>query len=588
MHVWCEGGRRFRWQHSNNLFYSRSVRGSFCRLMKGAIMVRVIFTILIVCGLAAPVAAQPIALLVKDIRPGPAGSEPRDFVVVGDLVLFRANDGTHGEELWASDGSAAGTYLVKDINPGAGWSEPAVFARSGSLVYFRADDGVRGDELWVTDGTEAGTHIVKEICPGSGGGYPHSITQVNGILYFTADDGVYGKELWRSDGTEAGTYMIKDIFEGGSDSNPQRYTNAGGTVFFMCYDGIDIELWKTDGTEEGTVEIKDIYPGVESSFPMGLCNVDGTLFFSADDGTHGEELWKSDGTESGTVMVKDIHPGANDSNVMHTYSWNGLLLFSARGGYDVGQEPWVSDGTEAGTVLIEDIYPGELSAMPDRFKAFAGHVYLRAKDGICGSEMWRTDGTGMGTTMFMDLNSGSGSSHPIDLVECQGKLWFSAEGDGSDLMVHDLWMSDGTPGGTTPVFGSENTYARYLVSNGTTVLFRGIDVFHGDELWRVGTVSGVKGTPVPSVTNMRVYPNPFNSAARLNFTLHRGSRTTLDVYNIRGDFVTRLVDRWYEKGEHSITWDGRNTNGIPSASGIYLFYLKTADGGIAQKAVLLK
>ena len=41
-------------------------------------------------------------------------------------LFFSANDGTNGNELWKSDGTAAGTVLVKDINPGGNASDPEI------------------------------------------------------------------------------------------------------------------------------------------------------------------------------------------------------------------------------------------------------------------------------------------------------------------------------------------------------------------------------------------------------------------------------------------------------------------------------
>ena len=44
------------------------------------------------------------------------------MVAIGSTAYFTADDGVHGEELWKSDGTAAGTVLVKDINPGSAGS----------------------------------------------------------------------------------------------------------------------------------------------------------------------------------------------------------------------------------------------------------------------------------------------------------------------------------------------------------------------------------------------------------------------------------------------------------------------------------
>ena len=70
------------------------------------------------CGRAT--APPPAPSWSRTSTPAAASSYPGNLTNVNGTLFFAANDGTHGYELWKSDGTAAGTVLVKDINPGSG------------------------------------------------------------------------------------------------------------------------------------------------------------------------------------------------------------------------------------------------------------------------------------------------------------------------------------------------------------------------------------------------------------------------------------------------------------------------------------
>ncbi|HWR83846.1 MAG TPA: kelch repeat-containing protein [Candidatus Deferrimicrobium sp.] len=100
-----------------------------------------------------------------------------------------------------------------------------------------------------------------------------------------------------------------------------------------------------------------------------------------------------------------------------------------------------------------------------------------------------------------------------------------------------------------------------------------------------GTLDGLEGQNGASetVSLNDNYPNPFNPATEISFSLPTASRVTLEVYNITGQKVATLVDRFMEAGVHSVTWDGSN-----AASGVYLYRMQTGDYVATRKMLLVK
>ena len=102
--------------------------------------------------------------MVRDIRAGDYSSGPSFPEAAGGTLFFTARDGTHGQELWKSNGSRDGTVLVRDIHPCSGqYGGPTALTSVGKSLFFAADDGKHGTELWRSNGTRSGTVLVKDI-----------------------------------------------------------------------------------------------------------------------------------------------------------------------------------------------------------------------------------------------------------------------------------------------------------------------------------------------------------------------------------------------------------------------------------------
>jgi len=62
----------------------------------------------------------------------------------------------------------------------------------------------------------------------------------------------------------------------------------------------------------------------------------------------------------------------------------------------------------------------------------------------------------------------------------------------------------------------------------------------------------------------------------------------LTIYNIKGQKVKTLYSGIADEGEHTIIWEGKNTNNKQVSSGIYFYKLKTGKKEMSRKMLLLK
>ena len=231
----------------------------------------------------------------------PHGVPGSDLTNVRGTAYYSGFTQQTGQELWRSDGTRGGTGLVRDIHPGGGdlgSSFPEFLANVRGNLFFQANDGTHGAELFRSDGTKAGTRIVKDLWPGSGGAQAAYITASASRAFYVSVTAAYAAELWSSDGTANGTQLVRDIAPGGANlgslggSDPHSLVNVHGTLFFAANDRTrGTELWRVTGSPPHAGMVGGIRPGPAGSRPTSLSNVNGTLFFGANDGIHGDELW---------------------------------------------------------------------------------------------------------------------------------------------------------------------------------------------------------------------------------------------------------------------------------------------------------
>jgi len=84
------------------------------------------------------------------------------------------------------------------------------------------------------------------------------------------------------------------------------------------------------------------------------------------------------------------------------------------------------------------------------------------------------------------------------------------------------------------------------------------------------------------------YPNPFNPATTIPFTLEKGGYVELAIYDAAGMLIRTLVRGNHSCGAYKAVWNGTTDTGRATASGVYFIRMRSAGKTAVRKIVLLK
>ncbi len=84
------------------------------------------------------------------------------------------------------------------------------------------------------------------------------------------------------------------------------------------------------------------------------------------------------------------------------------------------------------------------------------------------------------------------------------------------------------------------------------------------------------------------YPNPFNPETTISFSVMNEAPVSLDIYNVKGQLVRKLVNDVKAAGEHTVVWNGKDNNGRAVSSGVYYYKMTTGKYSSTKKMILMK
>ena len=95
---------------------------------------------------------------------------------------------------------------------------------------------------------------------------------------------------------------------------------------------------------------------------------------------------------------------------------------------------------------------------------------------------------------------------------------------------------------------------------------------------------------LPVVEGVRIggMRNPLQGPATIEYSLPEAGRVVIEIHDVAGRIVCRLLDALQSSGSHSVKWSAREENGLELPAGVYWLTVGMVRHGSSRKLVVLK
>lgn len=576
-------------------------------------------------------------------RPAISSDDFGNFIVTWDHFTSGTTDYDIYGQRYASDGTPIGNnFKVNDDSGNRPQSRPAVStAGTGDFTIAWEDRRIWDSDIYaqqyVSDGTPIGNNfeVNDDTLSNADQGYPSMVVDNNGDFIITWHDyrdgrsDIYAQRISNS-GTPIDTNFRVSADTLQNDQNFPDIASDDNDNFVIAwiggYDKIYAQRFSSDGMPLGNnFKVNDasgqiifqpsaLSIAIDSSGDFVICWEERRNFsnlkiyaqrYSYDGIPLGSNFVVNDDTVNANHFAPDV---SMDENGNFIVTW-----INSSGDYDIYAQRFSQDGNPIGnnfkvnedSTNMDHFFPSTETNTAGEFIVSWYLGNISNKNLNVYGQRYSANGVKIGNSFRISENKISIDSDmrgPAISFDENGNFVITWEDYFNNKIYAQRYANDGTPiGNNFHITGEDSSLQRapdvvlwnnriYNTWEDNREILTGYDVWAN--VLDFDNPVGISDDAPRSITKAFVlnqnYPNPFNPSTTISYELPERSYVEIFVYNIAGQKIKTLINKEQQAGSYKIQWDGNNDQGIPVASGIYLYRLKKEGLVKTRKMILIR
>lgn len=529
------------------------------------------------------------------------------FIVAGSTESF----GSGGSDAWLVKLNGDGTMAWSRVFGGAGDDHAGAVDQTHDGGYIFAglskSFGNGSEDVWLLKTDASGDSLWDKVFGGPEDDRPHSVRAVSDggfiIAGGTGNWTASNQDAWLIRTDSIGN-VIWDETYGGAGNEKAYYaqqTSDGGFVlagYTNSFGSGSYDMWilKTNATGDSLWSATFGGAAFDNAYNMKQTADGGYVLagYTRSFGSGGQDVWlvKTDEYgvqewskifgQSGDEVTYGVHQTARGNyilagltNSFGAVNFDGLLIKTDPDGNEIWKSTYGGTGNDH-FFSVDQADDGGYVAV-----GYSNSFGLPQDDDLYAVRL-ASDEPNVAATVTSYSARWTGVCVEIDwcLTEHKGRVSF------------DVYRRQSSGGRAVRINGELVTASspRYKFRDrravrGNNYIYR-VDVIEGGGVATSFETS--VATPPLAVALRPNSPNPFRASTRIDFTVHKNQRVTLEIFDAAGKFVRTLVDGVVPPGDHTVRWNGCDSAGATAASGIYFVKLTAGKEILTRKTTLLR